>query len=480
MFRLSSFGGSYSCLVFSLHFLFKIEHVACIATSLELRHQQQHAGDGTATIGATGGTEVSGTHRSKLRQLMRHEATPSNLRATKVTAKVQQEYPFYHTSDELRDEVLSLSRSCDGALSVRTLEDNGTSIDVITVKQPDGKPVNRVFILFGEHSRELISPESGLFFLRLLCGQSQPAQATLLQSSMANVLQDNEFQIVLNGNPHSRKKVEQGNYCVRTNPDGVDLNRNWDEKWEREEATFGGDSNPGPMPFSEPETRIFKRLVTEFKPTTFLTVHSGTRGMYMPWAYDTEHLGDYNQHPMMEILASLDKQHCECPYGAAGREVGYPCPGTCLDYAYGVLETPYVFAFEIYASPENDEDLKQRWDDKMKSGGAALLQSGSHLGHAHFKDFFDDYVSDFIETGSDSNELLPLNGDYASLSEADQTLQLAKRAKLNAACFRIFNPETEEKFNETVSNWAAAYIDMSVLVAEKIKSGQTAEPGAFY
>ena len=30
----------------------------------------------------------------------------------------------------------------------------------------------------------------------------------------------------------SRAKVEAGEFCRRTNEDGVDLNRNWDEKWE--------------------------------------------------------------------------------------------------------------------------------------------------------------------------------------------------------------------------------------------------------
>mmetsp|Transcript_23298 Transcript_23298/g.37274 ORF Transcript_23298/g.37274 Transcript_23298/m.37274 type:complete len:479 (-) Transcript_23298:123-1559(-) len=461
---------SYGSFLFLIQLLSSPERVASLAASFESRHHQQHVADGAVAIEATGGTEMRGNQKSQRRQLMRHEETPPKLTATKVTSQVQQEFPYYHTSDELKEEVIRLSTSCDGALSVRTLQDNGTSIDVITVRKQDAKPVNRVFLLFGEHSRELISPESGLFFLQMLCGKAQSSKKVLLESSVTDVLQDNEFRIVLNGNPHSRKKVEQGNYCLRTNPDGVDLNRNWDEKWEREEATFGGDSNPGPKPFSEPETRIFKRLVTEFQPTTFLTVHSGTRGMYMPWAYDTKHLGSYNQQPMMEILTSLDKQHCECPFGAAGREVGYPCPGTCLDYAYGVLKTPYVFAFEIYSSPDTDEDLKTRWDDKMRNGGASLLQSGSHLGHAHFKDFFDDYVSDFVGIGSDLNA--PSDSDYSSLSEADQALQSAKAAKLNLECFRIFNPETEEKFNQTVNNWAAAYIDMSVLVARKIKAGQ--------
>merc|ERR1719203_2517294 len=110
--------------------------------------------------------------------------------------------------------------------------------------------------------------------------------------------------------------------------------------------------------------------------------------MYMPWAYDTQHEGVDNREAMMNILRDLDKTHCTCPFGAAGKEVGYPCPGTCLDWAYGKLGTPYVFAFEIYKNPPDDPGLKLRWDHQIATGGGALLESGANLGHSHFHAFF--------------------------------------------------------------------------------------------
>lgn len=50
----------------------------------------------------------------------------------------------------------------------------------------------------------------------------------------------------------------------------------------------------------------------------------------------------------MSILSDLNPKYCQCSAGAAGKEVGYLCPGTCLDYAYDKLKVPYVFAWEIY------------------------------------------------------------------------------------------------------------------------------------
>ena len=51
----------------------------------------------------------------------------------------------------------------------------------------------------------------------------------------------------MNGNPKSRRKVENGDFCLRVNENGVDLNRNWDEKWApRTVGYVEADTNPGP------------------------------------------------------------------------------------------------------------------------------------------------------------------------------------------------------------------------------------------
>jgi hypothetical protein len=285
----------------------------------------------------------------------------------------------------------------------------------------------------------------------MLCGE-EPST-----SSTSSVLQDSEFEIVLNGNPRSRLKVEEGEFCTRTNPAGVDLNRNWDEKWSSSSKAYMN-AAPGPRPFSEPETRIFKQLVTNFEPTTFLTVHSGTRGLYMPWAYDTEHLATRNKPAMLEILRDIDEKHCQCPYGAAGKEVGYSCPGTCLDWVYDQLNAPYSFAFEIYVNPEQDPALRARWDQKIRDGGAELLQRlGAHLGHDHFASLFEAHASDFVHRRGG---------------------RLGVRAGENPeSCFALFNPDTQERYNATVANWAQAYLELSQKVAAKLR--QDANYSAF-
>jgi len=357
------------------------------------------------------------------------------------TARLKEKYDYYHTSEELAQESRELVSKCGGMASIETVQRGDVVMDVITVRDKEAHPANRVFMLFGEHSRELISPESGLGLLKMLCGEAQPTDGT---PSAKTVLQDSEFRLVLNANSRSRKLVEQGQYCLRENPNGVDLNRNWDEKWSNHSVLAL--TNPGPTPFSEIETQILRDDISAYKPTTFVTIHSGTFGMYMPWAFDTTHLATRNEESMMQVLKDVDQKHCQCPFGAAGKEVGYSCPGTCLDWVYDHLEAPYAFAFEIFTNGDAFE-LTERWREKLANGGASLLQQGEHLAHPHFHDVFTTHFSDFVQV-SDSLQ--------ATLTNEQE-------------CFDTFNPSSRKSFDETIQNWASAYLETAHKVAAKLK-----------
>lgn len=81
-------------------------------------------------------------------------------------------------------------------------------MELILIKDPEQKSTKKAFFLFGEHARELISPETGLLFLKQIC------------NSKSQILEKYEIQIVLNANPLSREKVEKGEYCLRVNENG--------------------------------------------------------------------------------------------------------------------------------------------------------------------------------------------------------------------------------------------------------------------
>eukprot|EP00933_Yihiella_yeosuensis_P015854 TRINITY_DN13694_c0_g1_i1.p1 TRINITY_DN13694_c0_g1~~TRINITY_DN13694_c0_g1_i1.p1 ORF type:complete len:416 (+),score=72.37 TRINITY_DN13694_c0_g1_i1:68-1315(+) len=364
---------------------------------------------------------------------------------------------FMHTSDQIHSELEKLASNCNGAsFNLTKISKTGKSlrkveIDSVRIKGQESNPKYKTFILFGEHARELISAESGYHFIKQLCSGSEQAKEVLAKT---------EFHIVPNGNPGTRKEVEGGDYCKRVDPDGIDLNRNWDSHWQKDSVFAGADTYPGPSAFSEPETQVFKELVSEFNPNTFLTVHSGNLGMYMPWAFDQEHLANKNQPEMMELLQELDKEYCQCPFGAAGRELQYSCPGTCLDWVFSNLDSvQYAFAFEIYYGRSHAR-LKARWQEKLQElkGESSFLQMNttassnkginSHLNLADekVKSFFEEFPSTFVQLKSERTQ----------------------RRMSNTACLRLFNPTTETDYQDTIENWSNAYFTMFKKIAKRL------------
>ena len=245
----------------------------------------------------------------------------------------------YHTSDEIHAKIADLGKSCKTDLDVQTVD----GIDIVTMGPSNA--TTKAFILFGEHSRELVSPETALLLINRIC-----------QGESRNI----SFTIMPNANPRGRRLVEQGDTCRRTNPEGIDINRNWEDSLpvdknevnkQMEEQTYGGDHA-----FSTVETRTIRDAVSEFKPDLFISIHSGTFGMYTPYASD--------QHPyesekekqdfdrMAKLVRKVDDETCNCPLGEAVVKVGYSSWGTCIDWVYKNLKTPYVYAFEIFTSQD--------------------------------------------------------------------------------------------------------------------------------
>lgn len=354
--------------------------------------------------------------------------------------QLQSDYPFYHTSEQIESLTKSFVESCGGKATVKTAGSE-VSIQEVRIRDPAAKPTNRVSFLFGEHSRELISPETGLQLLKMLCGQGDNKEL------VENALKTSEFQLILNANPKSRLKVEQGDYCLRDNPAGVDLNRNWDIHWEGNHDHAGGMQYPGPHPFSEPETKTVKGLLSDFMPTTFLSVHSGTKGLYMPWAFDSRHLAERNREPMLEVLKQVDKDHCKCPFGAAGKEVGYDCPGTSFDWVYDRLKAQFSFAWEIHAESSEDESLNSRFENEMKqSNFVGLLQQ---------------------ETMLSAQRASILQGHDYQLKRASSTQNSSLRDGIITQydCFDTFNPGTREEYDKSVNNWAVSYLKLAQLTS---------------
>lgn len=211
---------------------------------------------------------------------------------------------------------------------------------------------DNIYLLAGEHPREMISPEFMLHFVTFLCENQN--------TSAKKILEKNNFRIVVNANPNGRIKVENGDYCRRTNNNNIDLNRNWDYFFGKD--INQSEENSGKKPFSEVESVFIRDTIKNFNAKLFLTVHSGTMALFHPYAYS--HKRDHNEinlDKMKEILNKLQQKYCKnCDMGSPSALIGYQSSGTCLDYIYDNFKVPYSLAWEIYSNERVFVELKEQ------------------------------------------------------------------------------------------------------------------------
>jgi hypothetical protein len=184
----------------------------------------------------------------------------------------------------------SRARVIDIGDSARKVADPTTGHDLMALvlgEHPDDPTVPRVFITAGVHPRETANPAVLLeWATRTLDGAAagDPARSALLR--------ERTVVLVPVVNPDSLDTVVQGldsgdetQIWRRTNEGslgGVDLNRNFDNRWGGGSAKPGNPNFHGPHAASEPEVQAIQRLGMQLRPAAVYDIHSSGGVVLMP------------------------------------------------------------------------------------------------------------------------------------------------------------------------------------------------------
>ncbi|XP_055315342.1 carboxypeptidase B-like [Sitodiplosis mosellana] len=144
----------------------------------------------------------------------------------------------------------------------------------------------------------------------------------------------------------SRRPIEFSKFI------GVDFNRNFSVGWETASQKTSSCTYRGEKPFSEPETRIIKRLMHSLKPTFYLTLHSFSKSIMFPYAFTS--MLPYNWMSL-HSLAKAAGQAIQKETGTKFRigsvasiiKNAKASGGGSVDYAHKTAKIPFVIVMEL-------------------------------------------------------------------------------------------------------------------------------------
>lgn len=396
-----------------------------------------------------------------------NHAVAALFRASAETATpLKQRLPFYHSSDELRSAFQDAALACKTAsvtIESRHSQDSDVSLDVAFVRGSGAGDAGthqkqKALLFFGEHARELVSSESALHFLKSICGLG-----SVPEEKVRKTLASTEFVIVPNANPLGRKLVDSGNFCKRTNENGVDLNRNWGTAHrgndplvaaaangvaDNDDSDGAQEENPGPTGFSEPETQVLRDLARDISPRLFLSIHSGAYLLGMPFGYSDSERPEHADE-MVNMLSGISSRYCsgQCPYGALAQTIGYRSAGCSIDYFVEELKVPFAFTWEIYTDSTHTKKFADEAQDDKDAGRKGSTGRG----------FWDHLTPNFKKMEA----------------EASSAPQSGPNPDVDEACMSRFNPMTEGALDSVLDTWSKAYLDVADQVAAIPASGAT-------
>nr|CAI5866787.1 unnamed protein product [Callosobruchus analis] len=134
---------------------------------------------------------------------------------------------------------------------------------------------------------------------------------------------------------------------------GADPNRNWDNYWNEYGASNDSCSDlySGPKPFSEHCVKNLAEYLIKIpeKIRTYISFHSYSQLILIPYGYTTEHLDNYDQVYNISLnAAQVLKSHYGTNYTVGTiTEVIYPASGGSIDWAKATLHIPLSVAYEL-------------------------------------------------------------------------------------------------------------------------------------
>jgi len=218
-----------------------------------------------------------------------------------------------------------------------------------------GKGPKNVFMDFGIHAREWISPATGLYIINeLLTKYADGGDSTKILNAWT-------FHIIPVLNPdgyaysHSRDRMWRKNRAKRvtgtTTTYGVDLNRNFGYMWNTggSSGSPSSDTYHGGSPMSENEAKAMQSYMTGKSWDTYLTFHSYGQWWFTNWGYSTANPPQFDE---LKKKATIGANAIRAVNGrsytiGSSAQLLYIASGGSEDWTRGTLNIFYSYCLEL-------------------------------------------------------------------------------------------------------------------------------------
>ncbi|VDK58768.1 unnamed protein product [Anisakis simplex] len=297
----------------------------------------------------------------------------------------------YHRFEEIECYLTAVQKKYPRSTELIEIGTSFHGRSLTAIKISDGTDNKKIaaFINAGMHADQWISPASAVYAINELTENASKYRDILSQMDVYVMPVNNP-----DGYRHSWDsmpiwtKTRSGPYHLSCR--GVDLNRNWDIDW-KDEATATSCLNeyPGPVAFSEPESRALAEFLQDNNDTirVFIDIHSHGTAVLYPFANTDRMPSNINALKVgAERAAKAMKSvnGTEFAQASVGAWMDEKTGGMAIDYAKQSLNIEHAYAIHLRparAQPQNGVDVPSLAVNKIRvasqegwAGVSALLK----------------------------------------------------------------------------------------------------------
>jgi len=337
---------------------------------------------------------------------------------------------------------------------------------------------------------------------------------------LLNILKTTEIVFIPVVNIDGRKKVESGASCTeqRKNGRNVDINRNFADWFNPNNAAPSEEDYQGPTSMSEWETNIIKTLADSFRPHAFIDIHSGDLGMGFVYGHSGS---DRTPHDVINrkwaqaISNEVFNGQVWVGNLANMGSMPYESHGSSCDYMYKSQSAHISGTWEIWRKPSffastaastgasnvnmgvsllalkpKSEDVASKFDyvstntfkvdtvlDQSKqvkiAGTPDAIQTNQAIkGFPEMHELLQTSLGKEVSEGLGLTEqnLVSLVQDLKTQGTSEQDIQVLLQDMSREQCFAYFNPVMPDHYDHTVNSFTRAIL----LGAEKLSSSDIA------